>query len=247
MEIKLFCFPYAGGSSFSYKDWCSGLPDFINVHPIELPGRGKRFRAPLLERMEDLVEDVFQAVVSEISPTTSYAFFGHSMGCIIAYELSHILLHRCRNLPLPRHVFFSGRYAPHIKVEGELLCEMPDDQLLREIKALEGIPPQILGNEELVRLLLPVLKADVQAVENYCYRKRAQILNNDFTVFYGSDDWMANKRLQEWRCHTSGRCLFHEIQGGHFFIHENAHTVWKIIHHTLNNCMTVPDSAGRKS
>ena len=109
--ILLFCFPYAGGSSAVYNQWQKCLHK-TNIHlkPIELAGRGGRIAEPLYANVELLIDDVFKKIAKDITEGP-FAFFGHSMGAMIAYELYQKL--RIQAVQLPSYVFFSGRKAPH--------------------------------------------------------------------------------------------------------------------------------------
>lgn len=103
-KFKLFCFPYSGGSSVIYEKWRKKLSPSIELIPIEYAGRGTRFATPLFENINDVVEDVFYAIKIHLDTTSHYSFFGHSMGALIAYELSHKLTQL--NYTAPVHIFF---------------------------------------------------------------------------------------------------------------------------------------------
>ena len=87
-KIKLFCFPYAGGSAAAYNKWRQYLDKHIELRPVELAGRGRRIYDPLYQSIEEAVDDVYQLISPELAKGP-YAFFGHSMGGIIAYELAY--------------------------------------------------------------------------------------------------------------------------------------------------------------
>jgi medium-chain acyl-[acyl-carrier-protein] hydrolase len=107
-KCRLFCFPFAGGSASTYKDWEQGLPESVEVCPINLPGRGARFNEEAHSNMHTLTNALIEALSSEI--TLPYFFFGHSMGTMVAFELSRKL--RLLGKELPRHIFLSARPGP---------------------------------------------------------------------------------------------------------------------------------------
>ena len=109
-KIRLFCVPYAGGNSYSYRDWQKHTAEFVDVVPIELPGRGRRSSEALLVGMDALVEDVF-AQIRPLMPEP-YAIFGHSMGACLGYLLTRRILDA--GLCPPVHLFCSGRDAPSL-------------------------------------------------------------------------------------------------------------------------------------
>src|SRR5476649_2659194 len=89
-KIKLFYFPYSGGSSVVYEKWRKQLCPSIELIPVEYAGRGTRFTVPLCENINEMVEDAFHIIKKHLDGT-SYSFFGHSLGALVAYELSHKL------------------------------------------------------------------------------------------------------------------------------------------------------------
>src|ERR1044072_7174080 len=98
-RLKLFCFPYAGGSTQIYRRWPEiRSPDF-EVCAVQLPGRGNR----ITEQSFYAVEPLVQAIASAITPHLDrpFAFFGHSMGAIISFELSRLLSERGGSVPAP--------------------------------------------------------------------------------------------------------------------------------------------------
>src|SRR5690349_4894990 len=101
---RLFCFPYAGGAAAIFRDWGSKLPSSIDVFPVQLPGHGHRLSEPLFKRVEPLVESTAEALMPHLKG--SFAFFGHSMGAILSFELAHLL--RREHKPGPTHLFLSG-------------------------------------------------------------------------------------------------------------------------------------------
>lgn len=62
MRIKLFCLPYGGGSAYSYLKWKSNLADLIELCPVELAGRGKRFHEPYYSNIDEAVDDVYKQI-----------------------------------------------------------------------------------------------------------------------------------------------------------------------------------------
>ncbi len=84
--MKLFCLPYAGGSESAFYSWKGHMQPDIEICPIQLKGRGRRFNEPCYESLEEAVQDIFEQVQAE-RKGDDYALFGHSMGSLLAYEL----------------------------------------------------------------------------------------------------------------------------------------------------------------
>src|SRR5580693_7148326 len=104
IRLRLFCFPYAGGSAAVYREWARYLPSPVEVVPIEYPGRGGRLSEPAFKVLPELLEALHPEIVPLLD--IPFAFFGHSMGASVAFELSRIL--RKQNGILPKHLFVSG-------------------------------------------------------------------------------------------------------------------------------------------
>jgi len=228
-RTKLFCIPYAGGSAMIYKKWEGLLGDTIELIPIELAGRGKRSNDPLYQDVPEAVQDIFSVVSPKILDGKPYAFFGHSMGAMLAYEVIQKI--RANYLPEPQHAFFSGRGAPHVKSNREKLYhEMEDDEFKREIMNLGGTPKEFFDYPELVDYLLPILKNDFKISEIAEKRQEIKPLNSEITVLVGKEeDELEAASVHGWMQHSKKMCTVHYFNGGHFFINDEAETITKII------------------
>lgn len=230
--MKLFCLPYAGGSSVIYSTWKNYINSNIELCPIELSGRGKRFQEPLCNTIEEIVEDVYEQIKISVNEDT-YAIFGHSMGSIIAYELTHKLQDKNKNLP--KHVFFSGHKAPNIIRDEEIIYNLPDEEFKNKLIELGGTPKEFFESKELCDMFMPIIRADFKAVENYNYNRSNEQLNINFSVLYGKKEEMTMNEILQWRNHTSGETKIYPFEGDHFFINDNAKNIVNIINHTLYN------------
>jgi len=231
-KIKLFCFPYAGGSSVVYDKWKKHLSHSIELIPIEYPGRGRKFTAPLCENINEIVADAFDSVKNHLDGS-SFSFLGHSMGALIAYELSHKL--KQLNYVAPVHIFFSGRLAPHIMNPYKNLHVLNNMEFKEELLKLGGTPLDALENKDWLRIFLPIIRSDFKAVELYNYSKENSILDSEFTILYGEDDYLINDKIREWHQHTEKKCTFLKFSGGHFFITDNVTEIASIINNTLTS------------
>lgn len=231
-EIKLFCFPYAGGSSVIYEKWRKFLYPSIKLIPIEYAGRGNRFNKPLLENINDILEDIFLIIEKNLDKGDEYSLFGHSMGALIAYELSYKLI--SENFNSPTHVFFSGKLAPHIENSFNPINNLNDLEFKQKILQLGGTPIEALKNDEWSKLFLPILKTDFKAVENYIYCKKDKLLPCNFSILYGQDDFLTANRIEEWTYHTKKQCTFLKFSGGHFFLKDHTSDITTLINNTLS-------------
>lgn len=235
-KIKLFCFPYAGGSAAAYNKWKQYLDKGIELHTVELAGRGRRIYDPLYDSMDEAVNDVYKIVIPQIADMP-YCFFGHSMGGIIAYELA--LKIRELKKPRPRHIFFSGRGAPHIRgsEDERKIHTMTEEEFKKEIIELGGTPKEFFEHPELLDVLLPMLRSDFKIAE--CYEEKSSItpFDHDITVFIGKEEDVTAEQMHGWREHTSGICTLHYFNGDHFFLSEETKKVVEIINKTLRSVL----------
>jgi surfactin synthase thioesterase subunit len=212
-RLRLFCFPYAGGSALIYKDWQAFFPPDLQVISVELPGRGDRVRETPFVSLPDLIE----VLASEMLPLLDrpFAFFGHSMGAVIAFELARRL--RPRGLD-PTALFVSGRQAPQIPHKDKATYGLPDKELIEELRRLEGTPKEVLENAELVELLLPLLRADFQLVQTYEYFNQPP-LSCPIRAYGGIQDLEVDREvLLPWNAETTASFRLRMLPGDHFFL-----------------------------
>lgn len=212
--LRLFCFPYAGGNSSTFRDWSSGPLEGIETHAVELPGRQSRFRERPIGRMEDLVD----LLICELGPEFDrpFAFFGHSMGALIAFELTLELRRSGRQQPC--HLMVSGRAAPHLRRPVAGIHRLPDAEFQRELATF--IRPVADGElaQELLTLMLPTFRADVTLCETYAPKVEPP-LSIPITAFGGAwDGDVGRTELAAWRAHTRSAFSLWQFPGDHHFV-----------------------------
>lgn len=212
--LRLFCFPYAGGSALVYRNWAERLPVQVEVCPVQLPGRGHRLREPAISQMLPLAD----AVMREIRPLMDkpFAFFGHSMGATLAFEIARLL--RKSEAAQPSHLFVSGRSAPQVIDTDPPTYNLPEPELLEELRRLNGTPPEVLDEPELLTLMLPLIRADFEAIQTYPYVEEPP-LGCPISVYGGlQDDDVSRESLEAWCEQTTASCTLRMFPGDHFFI-----------------------------
>jgi medium-chain acyl-[acyl-carrier-protein] hydrolase len=222
---RLFCFPYAGGGASIYHAWSRGLPATIDVCAVQLPGRENRIEEPLFTSLPSLID----ALVYELAPyfDKPFAFFGHSMGALISFELARRL--RRGRQPEPSQLFVSAYSAPQLPRSREVLHNLPSAEFLRSVFRMGGTPPAVLMNKELVNLMLPILRADFTIIETYVYT-REEPLACPITAFGGGQDTVVTAHaLQGWREQTSDIFKLYMLPGNHFFLQNNQQQLLQII------------------
>jgi len=224
-RLRLFCFHYAGAGASVFRDWVNELPQEIGIHPVQLPGRENRFTEPLFTEMHLVVTALERALAPYFD--LPFAFFGHSMGALIAFEL----IRRLRKVkgPLPSYLFVSGRRAPQLPSSGEPMHNLPRSELMKRLHELEGMPTELLAQEGMMDWLLPIIRADFMLCEKYQYAEE-EPFDLPLTVFGGADDSHVDPtELAAWFQHTRGSCRLLILPGNHFFLQTARKQLIKVI------------------
>ncbi len=213
--LRLFCFPYAGGGTLSYRPWPKLLPE-IEVCPILLPGRERRLAESALTDFTALVAAIHSAILPYLDKP--FAFFGHSMGGLLAFELTRKLRQLEVEQHQPLHLFISGCRAAQLPDPEPLMHSLPDDAFLEELRRFNGTPEAVLANSELMALLLPTIRADFTAIRTYRYSPQPP-LSCPITVFGGlQDGTVTYDQLTAWQSQTQADFSLHMLPGDHFFL-----------------------------
>ena len=215
-SIPLFCFPHAGGGASWFREWSRQSPHSIRLYPVELPGRENRLHDRPFDRLMPLVE----ALIHDVAPYVyrPFAFYGHSMGALIAFELARSL--RVIAEVQPCHLFLSGCQAPNRPLKRAPIHALPRAAFVRELRRMGGTPAEILECGELMDLMLPTLRADFALCETYVFRP-GPLLTCPISAFGGTEDPLIFRDdLVAWHEHTEGAFAVRFFPGGHFFTHE---------------------------
>jgi medium-chain acyl-[acyl-carrier-protein] hydrolase len=224
-NLRLFCFPYAGGNAASFRSWQDKLLKTVEVCPIELPGRGAKFMETPFTELSLLVPAIAQGIFPYLDKP--FAIFGHSMGAIIGFELARLLTKKYHLNPV--HLFVSGRSAPHIPFTFKPIHSLPEAEFIEQLRALNGTPDEVLDNAELMEMLLPMLRADFTLIENYVYTP-GLTLNCPITAFGGlQDSKVTHARLEAWQEQTSAEFSMQMFPGDHFFLHSAQQALLRIL------------------
>lgn len=234
-RLRLYCFHHAGGGASAFRQWSSNLPPGIDVCPVRLPGREGRVREPPFTNIWSLVEKLVEALSPHLK--TPFAFFGHSMGALICFELARSLRHQRDVLPL--QLFVAGHRAPHLATQRPPIHDLPTPLFLEKLKDLNGTPETVLRDAELMQFFLPVLRADFKLLETYVFNE-AKPFDCPITAFGGLDDKVASeKEMADWSAHTQKAFKLHMLPGGHFFLNHARPTVLRAIAADLGNRMVL--------
>lgn len=214
-KLRLFCFPYAGGSASVFRAWSDLLPPEIEICPVQLPGRENRLQESLFTHMVPLVGALGQALLPYLD--RPYAFFGHSMGALLCFELTRYLGQM--NVPDPLRLFVSGHRAPQLTDHSQPIHDLPESAFLEELRRLKGTPDEVLQNTELLNLVIPALRADFAVCETYRYAPAKPLLCPISALGGLEDEEVPRGDLAAWREQTRGSFTLRFFVGNHFFIH----------------------------
>lgn len=213
-RLRLFCFPFAGGAATQFASWQAELGDEIQVCAIQPRGRGGRFQETPLTEWTSLINELLK-VLSE-NDDVPYAFFGHSLGGLMAFELARACA--ASHLPSPRHLFISATNAPRIALDRPDITRMDDSALKARLRDYNGTPGEVLNNHELMDLLLPVIRADLTLLQNYRYHPQER-LQIPLSIMVGNKDpHIDYQAFGTWREETTGPFSHHTFTGDHFYI-----------------------------
>jgi medium-chain acyl-[acyl-carrier-protein] hydrolase len=199
-----------------FRNWTPSLPPSVEVYAVELPGRGKRIMEPPFTQLDPLV----QTLAQELAPHLHKPFmcFGHSLGGLIAFELSR-LLHQNYQLK-PTHLWVSATRAPHLRAPTPPIHALPDADFIAELRRYNGTPITVLNNAELMALMLPTLRADFSVLETY-HSQSENPTEFPITAFWGEQDAIVSQdEVAAWQAYTTTTFSLQPLPGDHFFVHQ---------------------------
>lgn len=229
--VRLFCFPYSGAGASIFYPWSSRLPVSIEICPVQLPGRETRLAEPPFTRLAPLVRAVAQALLPHLDKP--FAFFGHSLGALVGFELARHLYGQYNLSPV--HLFVSGHSAPQIPEREPPIHALPEPEFVEKIGALNGMPKEVLVNAELMELLLPILRADFAVCETYVC-EADEPLDCPITALGGlQDGYVSRENLEAWREQTQGLFSLRMFPGDHFYLNTDRTLLLRTLAQVLGN------------
>jgi surfactin synthase thioesterase subunit len=206
---RLFAFPHAGGADLEPRRWATQSPR--QVVPVLLPGRGRRRAERNYRAMEPLVADLADALPDD----APFAFYGHSFGSWVAWELTREL--RRRGRPGPTHLVLGARGAPG-RPATTPLANLPLAAFAEAVQArYGGIPAELMDRPDVLGLFLPPLRSDIRILERWQPVDEPP-LDLPLLVLHARGDRSVNADdLAAWSLTTTGTTTFREVDGGHFF------------------------------
>ncbi len=213
-QLRIFCFPYAGGSAQIFSKWIDKIPYPIEIFALQSPGRGRRFNEKPLACLTTKVHILHR----EMLPYTDlpYVFIGHSNGALLAYELAREL-QKSGNCNL-QHIVLSAKRAPHLPRIRTAIHDLPQTEFLARLKDYNFTPDEVLENQELMALFLPMLRADFALSDTHQFTVGPP-LQTDASLYWGrADHDVPRADVLAWQELIDGSSQLLEFDDGHFFI-----------------------------
>lgn len=230
-SLRLFCFPHAGGSAVAYRNWAKETTAAVEVQAVQYPGRADRIADAFVGDAHRLA----RLIAGSMTPLLDRpaAFFGHSMGAIVAYETARLLAERGHGL---LHLFASGARPPHDRGEPEHVAERDDDGVVAELAKLGGSDAEVLRDPEMRELILPYVRNDFRLIESYVQRPGPK-LGIPVTALIGSSDpHVTEDQAVGWSETTDAAFTLETFPGDHFYLVPEQ---TKVIH-TVLDALHVP-------
>ncbi len=213
-RLRLFCLPFAGGGASLFRTWGKTLSPTIEVCPIQLPGREERLADPPYTNLRALAESL--AIQLQPYVQQPFALFGHSVGALVAFELTSTLRRQSASMPLA--LCLSAHRAPHLPARRKPLSALPDVEFLQAVCAIGGTPAAVFENQALRDLVLPALRADFTALETYRFVPEAP-LDCPLVLYAGLKDTEAPPQdVATWQEYTTRTTMLRLFPGDHFFL-----------------------------
>lgn len=234
-NAQLFSIPYAGGGRYSFLGLKPFLPAHLEHVALELPGRGQRVTEDLLFDLDRMVDDLYRQLQARRTGAP-YVLYGHSMGGILGHRLLRRL--QAAGAELPQHLVVTGCAAPRCERYQKKRHRLSDGLLTQELMKLGGLPPEVMASEELMAFCLPIIRADLQALELHAYQAAAPY-PVPLTVVAGTAEGLSDDDLAAWEPETSAGCRTLRLPGNHFFIDRH----YPVLARLLAEAVEVPTEA----
>lgn len=220
-RLRLYCFSCAGGNAASFIPWQYALEPDIELCAIQLPGRGESLGAPTVRSFSELIARLAPAVA--LTATLPFAFFGHSLGGLVAFELARRFQSDGRLMP--SKLLIAGCDRPRNRKSPLRLHDLDDDARLEALREFGGTPPEILENRDLMERAMPSIVGDFALLSEYRY-VQGPPLDKPLTLMLGCGDQHVDRQTAMlWQEETIDIMTTHWFDGDHFFIHSQREAV----------------------
>ncbi len=228
-DAQVFVFPYAGGVAASFAQWRELAAPELSVQVALMPGRGARLHEPPVDDLAELVDALATAVAERASGP--FLLFGHSLGALVAFEVTREL--RRRGVPAPLALLVGGAEAPGTRLVRRRVHDLDDAGLIDALRDFEATPAALLADRDLMELILPGVRADFALSERYAYRQGPPLEVPVHVLLGDGDEHVDPERAAGWarECVTEPR--WHVFPGGHFFLTDHLPEIIDLMRHIV--------------
>lgn len=231
-DSYIFMFPYAGGSASVFKKWQVYFKGF-EVFAAQYPGRENRINEKPIDKFDEILSNLYDSISKFIFTGSRYYLFGHSLGTKIVYEL--VLKIKENKLRMPEGIIVSAGKAPCFKEENPIYY-LEDDEFIKGINRFSGTPSEIIENNDIMKIFLPMLRADFILDETYVNPNITKIDVPILGLMGTEDKELTIEELLKWKEYTSQDFSYKYIEGGHMFINTNTEKVASEIKKFIYKC-----------
>ncbi|MEM7185357.1 MAG: alpha/beta fold hydrolase [Bacteroidota bacterium] len=229
-NAQVFLLHFAGGNCYSYDFLKKYLNSELDVFPLELPGRGKRFREAIIHNKAEAIRD-YANQIKKLRNGRPYLIFGHSMGASLGLYVAHEME---KSGDIPLHLIVSGNAGPGAAANSPdytpkpLRYLMDDEGFKKELRVLGGVSEEVLENDELYQFFVPIIKADFEVIEKQNQLPTDLKLHTSIYAMMGSEEELSSQ-IRNWKRFTALAFQFKIFEGHHFFINDYPREVAQII------------------
>lgn len=217
-SLPLLVFPHAGAGASAYRELSKALSANFDVLVFQYPGRQDRAAEPPLPSLAEIAQGAFDEFsTSDHNRGVPITAFGHSMGGWVAFEFVRIA--EAGGVDV-RRLTVSAAVAP-CNAAAKPPHPTDDEDILNHLGALEGTTSDVFGNRDLMRMALPVIKADYRACDAYACAEEVKVAAPIHAIGGDQDPIVTLGDLYGWRKHTDA-IEVSMFDGGHFYV--NSHT-----------------------
>lgn len=228
---RLLCLPYAGGGSRVFRGWGFRLRNVAQVMPAELAGRDGLLDQPPARRLQPYVEALVAALLADNHDPRKLVLFGHSMGALLAFEIARSL--RRRQVPGPGALCVSAHRAPQLTDPRRPIHALPEAEFIAELRALRGMPEEVLRDRQMMDFFMPLLRADFCCCETYRYVDEPPLACRILALGGVDDAEVPSEHVSAWRAQTCDGFEMKLLAGGHFFIQEGRDELLAVLEREL--------------
>jgi len=216
-RMQLVCVPYLGGGPHAFRGWPEALRGFADVLTVQYPGSGARVAEAPLASIRAIAGGVATAIAADVAGP--YVLLGYSMGALVAYETTRLLVEN--RLRPPASLIVAAHAPPQAAWPHPPASSGSDSEVLAHLRRYEGMPEAVMADAELAAILMPTIRASLRAMETYVAPPTQPFAIPILAICGDADPTVTPTDMDAWREHTSESFRLAVVPGGHFFVHQS--------------------------